>query len=539
VYVFVVLEVGTRRVVHRNVTEHQTPDWTVQQFRASGSGDQPQRYLIHDRDSGWTPPRISVGAVGGLTACCTNGPQQFLRRTAAEQTWRGSSCEPLVRLARPVADSGLAAHLRCLGVSCDFREREDLRAQLDVGALQGIHVHREAHAPIVDEQLHHPASLRKVRGVADGEDERALVRRHDLERRLQIGPGDIDHVARRHVVAALDPLNDHIVARVKSAQIRIQFRRVVGQTNSIGLVRRIGPQLTTQEAFVLVSRAYRLLCWILEFVALRTRSKEFKELEIIVLRHELAILRRTTRRPLITAVDRVLFTVASRLLPRARWQSFMVTPATLLRWHRRLVATRWTYARSVGRPPMRRETRDLVLRLARENPQWGYPRIVGELKGVGMTVSAATVRAWLRAAGFGPAGTRGKTTWREFVRVHCESILAVDVFTVETIWWQRLYVLFFIELGSRRVHIAGCTPNPNAPWVMQQARQLSWSLAERSEPLRFLIRDRDQEFTDRFDEVFRSDGMEVARTPFRAPQAPTGWPSGSYAPPAQNVSTGC
>jgi putative transposase len=110
-------------------------------------------------------------------------------------------------------------------------------------------------------------------------------------------------------------------------------------------------------------------------------------------------------------------------------------------------------------------------------------------------------------------------TWREFVRVHRQSILAVDFFTDDTIWLQRLYVLFFIELGSRRVHVAGCTPNPHAPWVIQQARQLSWTLAERSEPMQFLIRDRDQKFADRFDDVFRRDGIEVVRTPFRAPQA--------------------
>ncbi len=128
---------------------------------------------------------------------------------------------------------------------------------------------------------------------------------------------------------------------------------------------------------------------------------------------------------------------------------------------------------------MRREIRDVVLRLARENPRWGYPRIVGELKGLGIAVSSTTVRAWLRAAGFGPVGKRREMTWREFVRAHRQSLLAVDFFTVETIWLQRLYVLFFIELGSRRVHAAGCTPNPSAAWVIQQARQLSWTLAER------------------------------------------------------------
>ena len=268
-----------------------------------------------------------------------------------------------------------------------------------------------------------------------------------------------------------------------------------------------------------MSLCYVLLGRLLEFAALCARSQEFKELEIIVLRHELAILRRTTRRPPITAIDRLLLAVASRVLPRSQWRSFIVTPATLLRWHQRLVAKRWTSTRPLGRPPMRRETRDLVLRLARENPRWGYPRIVGELKGLGIAVSATTVRSWLRAAGLGPSGTRGEVTWREFVRAHRQSLLAVDFFTVETIWLQRLYVLFFIELGSRRVHLAGCTPNPTAPWVIQQARQMSWALAERAEPIRFLIRDRDQKFTDRFDDVFRGDGIEIVRTPFRAPQA--------------------
>ena len=270
---------------------------------------------------------------------------------------------------------------------------------------------------------------------------------------------------------------------------------------------------------MLVSFSYVLLRWLLALIAVRVRSSELKDLEIAVLRHELAILRRKTRRPAIRVVDRLFLSAASRLLPRGRWRSFIVTPATLLRWHRRLVAKRWTFARPGGRPPMRREIRDLVLRLARENPRWGYPRIVGELKGLGVTVSATTVRAWLRAAGLGPAGKRGKMTWREFIRAHRQSLLAVDFFTVETIWLQRLYVLFFIELSSRRVHMARCTPNPSAPWVIQQARQLLWTLSERAEPMKFLIRDRDQKFTERFDEVFRSDGIEVVRTPFRAPQA--------------------
>jgi transposase InsO family protein len=217
--------------------------------------------------------------------------------------------------------------------------------------------------------------------------------------------------------------------------------------------------------------------------------------------------------------DRLFLAAASRLLPRARWRSFIITPGTLLRWHRRLVAKRWTYARRAGRPPIRREVRALVLRLARENRRWGYQRIVGEVKGLGIAVSATTVRTWLRAEGLGPAGTRGGMTWRDFVRAHRKSLLAVDFFTVETIWLQRLYVLFFIELGSRRVHLAGCTPNPSAQWVTQQARQLTWTLPGLPGSFRFLIRDRDQKFTDGFDLVFRSEGLEILRTPFRAPQA--------------------
>ena len=270
---------------------------------------------------------------------------------------------------------------------------------------------------------------------------------------------------------------------------------------------------------MLLSLCYLLLRRVLPLALWRWRSNDVKALEVVVLRHELAILRRQTKRPVMTAVDRLFLAAASRALPRKDWRSFIVTPETLLRWHRRLVARRWTYPHQVGRPSRRREIRDLVLRLARENPRWGYQRMVGELKGLGVTISATTVRTWLRAAGLGPAGRRGGMTWREFIRTHRRGPLAVDFFTVETIWLQRLYVLFFIELGSRRVHLAGCSSHPSSPWVTQQARQLTWTWPARPEPIRFLIRDRDQKFTATFDEVFRCDGIEVLRTPFRAPQA--------------------
>ena len=227
-----------------------------------------------------------------------------------------------------------------------------------------------------------------------------------------------------------------------------------------------------------LSFCYLAFRCVLQLVLLRPRSAEFKELEIVVLRHQLAVLRRQVDRPQLTNTDRVFLAAASRLLPRSRWRSFVVTPTTLLRWHRRLVARRWTYGGRPGRPAIGREIRELVLRVARENPRWGYQRIVGELNGLGFAVSATTVRKILGEASLGPAGSRGGLSWRAFLRAQAQSVLAVDFFTVETILLQRLYVLFFIELASRRVHLAGCTANPTGGWVTQQARQFAWTVQE-------------------------------------------------------------
>ena len=268
-----------------------------------------------------------------------------------------------------------------------------------------------------------------------------------------------------------------------------------------------------------LSFCYLAFRCVLQLVVLRPRSTEFKELEIVVLRHQLAVLRRQADRPQLTKTDRVFLAAASRLLPRSRWRSFLVTPTTLLRWHRRLVDRRWTYGGRYGRPPIDGEIRALVLRLAQENPRWGYRRIVGELNGLGIAVSATTVAKILRQAGLGPTGKRSGLSWRAFLRAQAQSMLAVDFLTVETIALQRLYVLFFIELGSRRVHLAGCTANPTGPWVTQQARQFAWTLQERRPPFRFLIRDRDSKFTRDFDAIFASEGIEIIKTPVRAPKA--------------------
>jgi putative transposase len=160
-----------------------------------------------------------------------------------------------------------------------------------------------------------------------------------------------------------------------------------------------------------------------------------------------------------------------------------------------------------------------VLRLARENPRWGYQRIVGELRRLGLRVSATSVRKILRQAGLGPAGKRAGLSWREFLGTHAQTMIARDFFTADTLWLGRLHVLFFIELGSRRVHLVGCTASPSGEWVAQQARNLPWSLQERRTPLRFLIHDRDSKFTRGFDEIFRTEGLQIIRTPFRAPKA--------------------
>jgi putative transposase len=203
-----------------------------------------------------------------------------------------------------------------------------------------------------------------------------------------------------------------------------------------------------------ISVCYVALLRLLQLLSLRFRSTEFKELEIVMLRHELAVLRRQAARPAFRSSDRLFLAAASRLLPRVTWSSFLVTPTTLLRWHRRLVANHWTCARRRGRPPIGQEVRTLIIRLARENPPWGYLRIVGELKGLGIVVSASTVKKVLRDERFGPAGKREGPSWRESLRAQTKSVMAVDFFTVDTVWLQRLYVLFFIEIASRRVHLA-------------------------------------------------------------------------------------
>jgi len=270
---------------------------------------------------------------------------------------------------------------------------------------------------------------------------------------------------------------------------------------------------------VVWSFVYLALCRLLQLVVLLFRSERSKELEILVLRHELAILRRQPRRAKLRPVDRAILAALSRALPRSALGSLSVRPATLLRWHRELVKRRWTYPHRPGRPRLDRRLQALILRLARENPGWGYRRIVGELQGLGISVSATSVRAILLRHGVPPAPRRDELSWRKFLRQQAATTLACDFFTVETAWLKRIYVLFFISLESRRIEFVACTPNPTGAWVAQQARNLLMTFDEREQPLRFLIHDRDSKFGGGFDHVFSSEEVTVIRTPIQAPHA--------------------
>jgi putative transposase len=222
---------------------------------------------------------------------------------------------------------------------------------------------------------------------------------------------------------------------------------------------------------LLGSLLYRMLRHLLELIVLRMRSERSKELEILVLRQQLHVLKRQVARPRLRSANRILLAAFSCTLPKPAWSSFFVSPVTLLRWHRQLVARRWTYARrTVSRPRTDGRISELVLRLARENPTWGYRRIQGELVGLGIKIAPSTIWAILRRHGIEPGPRRAELSWSAFLRAQASGIMACDFLTADTVWLRRLYVLFFIELGSRRVHFGGVTANPHDDWITQQAR---------------------------------------------------------------------
>jgi transposase InsO family protein len=252
-----------------------------------------------------------------------------------------------------------------------------------------------------------------------------------------------------------------------------------------------------------------------------SRTDLAKDAELLVLRHENAVLRRHADRVRYEPADRVWLAALARLIPRTRWSDvFPVTPATLLAWHRKLAAKKYDTSRqrALGRPPTARSIARLVVRLAKENPRWRYRRIHGELTKLGVTVAQSTVWEILRTAGIDPAPRRSGPTWRQFLHAQAAGILAVDFFHVDTVLLKRLYVLVFIEHGTRRMHLGGVTANPTSEWTVQQARNLSLTFDQRFEDIKFLIRDRGSNFTASFDAVFQAAGTRILRAAVQAPR---------------------
>jgi putative transposase len=268
--------------------------------------------------------------------------------------------------------------------------------------------------------------------------------------------------------------------------------------------------------------AYLVVLRVFGWLALLARSDRAKDAEILILRHQVAVLQRQVKNPRLSWADRAVLAALARLLTgsQLRQLCLIISPRTLLRWHACLVRRHWTYPRHApGRPSTASTVRALVLNMARDNPGWGYRRIHGELAGLGHKLAPSTVWQILKDAGIDPAPARSGETWRAFLKAQAKTILATDFFHVDTVFLRRLYVLFFIEHGTRRVHLAGITARPTGEWVAQQARNLLMDHEEHADGVKFLIRDRDAKFTVAFDAVFAAAGVRIIKTPVRAPPA--------------------
>lgn len=270
----------------------------------------------------------------------------------------------------------------------------------------------------------------------------------------------------------------------------------------------------------MVRMLYLMFVRLTSWMALLAHSAASKDAELLVLRHEVAVLRRQNPRPRLDWADRAVLAALARLLSKPQRTVRLVTPDTLLRWHRRLVCWRWTYPPKGGRPPVDAGLVELIGQMARDNPGWGYKRIQGELLGLGYRVGASTVRRVLRRLRIPPAPQRNSTTWRQFLRSQASTMLACDFFHVDcAVTLRRLYVFFVIEARTRHVHVLGVTAHPDGAWTVQQARNLLMDLGERAGRFRFLIRDRAGQFTEAFDEVFADRDPAPAGGPGRVRRA--------------------
>jgi putative transposase len=273
---------------------------------------------------------------------------------------------------------------------------------------------------------------------------------------------------------------------------------------------------------MIFSVVYWLVRCLLSCLTVLARDEASKDAELLVLRHENAVLRRQIGRVRYGPGDRLWLTALSRLVPRRRWgEVFAVTPATLLAWHRRLVARKWDYTsrRRRGRPSTAAAIRKLVIRIAMENPAWGHRRVQGELVRLGHPIAASTVWQILHDAGIGPAPRRPGPTWKQFLTAQAGGILAADFVHVDTVLLRRIYALIVIEHGTRLVHLVSITANPDGAWTAQAARNFLMDLGQRTISIKFLIRDRAGQFTGSFDAVFMAAGVRILASPPQAPRA--------------------
>ena len=280
-------------------------------------------------------------------------------------------------------------------------------------------------------------------------------------------------------------------------------------------------------------RVAQVFTLVLDILAVWRQSECEKDIEILLLRQQLRILeRKQAQPPRISRWEKLSLAVLTARLKavtsggRTRLCEVMrlFQPETVLKWHRELVRRKWTYTRTVkprGNAPLDAALEALIVQLARENPRFGYKKLVGELRKLGCRVGRSTVRDVLKRHNISPAPERGRASsnWRTFLTSHKSALLATDFFTVETLWLKTVYVLFFIELHTRRVYLDGCTSQPTSAWVTQQTRQFVWQMQDGSTPPRFLIHDRDAKFSASFDAVFESEGIAIILTPPHAPNA--------------------